>query len=59
MGCAEAARGRRANPVTRAFCGAPHGATILVGGVPEWPGAAVRPLPLAPSAELPMGPRSS
>eukprot|EP00959_Pyramimonas_sp_CCMP1952_P075852 1585510-Pyramimonas_sp.AAC.1 len=36
-----------------------YGATILLRGVPEWPEAAVRTLPLGPSAELPTGPRSS
>eukprot|EP00959_Pyramimonas_sp_CCMP1952_P410218 8597137-Pyramimonas_sp.AAC.1 len=45
------ARGRHANAVTGAFGGAPY-ATILVGGVPAWPEAAMRILPLAPSVEL-------
>ena len=53
------ARGRHANPAIGAFGGAPYGATILVRGVPKWPEAAMRTLPLAPSVELPMGPRSS
>eukprot|EP00959_Pyramimonas_sp_CCMP1952_P021631 456175-Pyramimonas_sp.AAC.1 len=48
------ARGRHANPVTGPFGGAHYGATILVRGVPKWPEAT-----LAPSVELPVGPRSS
>ncbi len=36
-----------------------YGATILVRSVPKCPEAAMRTLPLAPSVELLMGPRSS
>eukprot|EP00959_Pyramimonas_sp_CCMP1952_P201829 4220414-Pyramimonas_sp.AAC.1 len=32
-----------------------HGATILVRGVPTWPEAAMRTLPLRPSVETPWG----
>ena len=46
------------NPATGAFGGAPHGATILMRGAPEWGGAAMRTLPLGPSVELPMGSRT-
>ena len=56
--CAEMARGRHANSATGAFGGAPYGATILVRGVPKWGGAPMRTLPLGPSVELPMGPRT-
>ena len=44
---------------TGAFGEAPDGATVLVRGVPTGGGAAMRTLPLGPSVELPMGPRSS
>eukprot|EP00959_Pyramimonas_sp_CCMP1952_P144260 3020117-Pyramimonas_sp.AAC.1 len=57
-GCADMARGRRANPAIGAFGGAPYGATIFMRGVPKWPEAAMRTLPLALSVEHPMGPRS-
>eukprot|EP00959_Pyramimonas_sp_CCMP1952_P044804 935866-Pyramimonas_sp.AAC.1 len=37
-----------------------YGATILARDVRQWPGAVMRTLlPLAPSVELPTGPRSS
>ena len=58
-GVPKRAGGRHANPVAGAFRRAPCGATILVRGVPKWPEAAMRTLPLGPSVELPMGPRSS
>eukprot|EP00959_Pyramimonas_sp_CCMP1952_P077752 1625292-Pyramimonas_sp.AAC.1 len=48
-GCAEMARGRHANPATGALGEAPCAAAIFVLGVPKWPEAAVRALPLAPS----------
>ena len=51
-------RGRNANPATEAFGGAPYGATNRVKGAPKWGGAAMRALPLWPSVELPMGPRT-
>ena len=35
--------GRHANPATRAFGGAPDGATKRVRGVPKWGGAACGP----------------
>eukprot|EP00959_Pyramimonas_sp_CCMP1952_P041396 865709-Pyramimonas_sp.AAC.1 len=33
----------------------PHGATIRVKGVPKWPEAAMRTLPLGPPIEFPWG----
>ena len=54
-GRAEMGRGRHANPAIGAFGGDPYGPTILVRGVPNWPEAAMRTLPLAPSVELPWG----
>ena len=41
-----------------AFGGAPYGATNLVRGDPKWTGGRMRTLPLGPSVELPMGPRT-
>ena len=57
-GCAEMGRGRHADPATGAFGGAPYWATNRVRGAPKWGGAAMRALPLGPSVELPMGPRT-
>ena len=48
-----------ANPATGAFGGAPYGATIRVKGALKWGWNRVRTLPLGPSVELPMGPRSA
>ena len=45
-------RRRHANPVSKAFGGAPYEATKRVRGVPKLGGAAMRTLPLAPSVEL-------
>ena len=44
--------------VGTAFGGGPHGATTLARGAPKWGAAAMRTLPLGPSVELPMGPRT-
>ena len=45
--------------VGTAFSGGPHGATTtLARGAPKWGGATMRTLPLEPSVELPMGPRT-
>ena len=54
-GCAAIARGRYANPTAGAFGGAPYGATILVRGVPKWPEAAMRTLPLGAFGGAPYG----
>eukprot|EP00959_Pyramimonas_sp_CCMP1952_P383470 8035570-Pyramimonas_sp.AAC.1 len=42
---------------TGALGGAPYGATKHVRGEPYWARVAIRTQPLAPSVELPMGPR--
>eukprot|EP00959_Pyramimonas_sp_CCMP1952_P132516 2771210-Pyramimonas_sp.AAC.1 len=49
-------RGRHASPATGAFGEAPFGATNRVKGAPNC-GAAMRTLPLEPSAEPPMAQR--
>eukprot|EP00959_Pyramimonas_sp_CCMP1952_P141194 2955093-Pyramimonas_sp.AAC.1 len=49
------ARGRHANAAAGTFGGAPYGATILVRGVPKWPEAAMRTLPLGAFGGAPYG----
>ena len=49
--------GAHAGGGTGAFGGAPHGATKRVRDVPKWAGSHMRPPPLRPSVELPLGPR--
>ena len=58
MGVPGCVAGTHVSAATGAFGGAPHGATNRVRGVPKWGGAAMRPVPLGPSVELPMGPRT-
>ena len=57
-GCAKVDPNTHAGPATGAFGGAPYGATKRVRGVPKWGGGGMRTLPLGPSVELPMGPRT-
>ena len=48
----------RADLTTGAFGGAPYGGTKRVRDVPKWTRVRMRTLPLEPSVELPMGPRT-
>eukprot|EP00959_Pyramimonas_sp_CCMP1952_P132116 2762537-Pyramimonas_sp.AAC.1 len=51
-------RKRHADPATGAFGGTPYRATKLVEGVQSGCGCAMRTLPLGPSVEPPIVPRS-
>ena len=51
--------GTHANRTIWALGGAPYGATNRVRGVPKWAGNRMWTLPLGPSAELHVGPRTA
>ena len=57
-GCAEMGRWRHADALAGAFGGVFYGATKRVRGAPKWGWNRMRTLPLGPSVELPMGPRT-
>eukprot|EP00959_Pyramimonas_sp_CCMP1952_P246771 5157726-Pyramimonas_sp.AAC.1 len=42
VGCAEMGGGAHASPAAGAFGGAPHGAAILLRGMPTWAGENMR-----------------
>ena len=46
-------------PTGTVIGGVPYGAPILIRGVPKLAGGRMRTLPLGPSVELSVGPRSS